>query len=324
MKLANLGIVSAVVAAGMFAEPGAASAQEFPTKPIQLIVPTRPGGDIDLNARILSKHLANQLSEAVVVVNVAGGGGNIGSHKLLDSEADGHTLLMLNTVLFTSPLVGAMDVDIDDFDVVTIGTYSDTNMWVTRTESPFNTVEELTAAVLAAPNTITYAATVGAPSHVQAIAYEDAIGGDLKKIDTGSGSDKIVATLTGQVDLLTTNYPLIRDFLAKGDMKVLGMLSKERSSLLPDLPTFKEGGAEFGPDFNMFYVLLAPKGTPESVKADISDAVKAVVEHPAAAKDFEDAYFTVGHLDGPAALEYLKAIEPGFTAIKDLVTSDKF
>ena len=314
----TLALVTGLVGAGQ------ALAQDFPSKPIQLIVPFKPGGDVDLNARITAKHLVNHLGQPVVVVNTDGGGGNIAAHKLLDSPADGHTLLMFNTVLFTGPVAGSMDVTMDDFDIVGIGTYSDTLIWVTRAEAPYSTVPELNDAVLAAPDTISYAATVGAPSHLQAIAYERAIEGDLKKIDTGSGVDKIVAAISGQVDLLTTNYSLVKDYVTAGQLKILGNLGAERSELIPDVPTFLEGGVDFGANFNMFYVIVAPKGTPDDVKQTLADAIKATVEDPAVAEEFNANYFITGFRDAEEAYDYLKGVEPGFNAMKDIVAADRF
>ncbi len=300
------------------------AAQDYPSKPIQLIVPFKPGGDVDLNARITAKHLSGNLGQPIVVVNTDGGGGNIAAHKLLDSAADGHTLLMFNTVLFTGPVAGSMDVTMDDFDIVSIGTYSDTLIWVTRAEAPYNTVEELNAAVLAAPDTVSYAATVGAPSHLQAIAYERAIGGDLKKIDTGSGVDKIVAAITGQVDVLTTNYSLVKDYVAAGQLKVLGTLGSERSTLLPDVATFAEGGVDFGANFNMFYVIVAPKGTPDAVKDAFAQALQTTLEDPAVEAEFNASYFIADFRGASEAYDYLKAIEPGFTAMTEMVAADRF
>lgn len=311
------------VFAGVLAA-GAAGAQSFPSKPIQLVVPAKPGGDTDLNSRLLAKHIGKHLSQPLVVVNTDGGGGNLAAQKVAASPADGHTILMLNTVLFTGRVVGTLQLGLDDFEVIGIPSYSDTLLWVTRKEAPFKTLEEMNKAVLAAPDTVKYAATVGAPSHIQAIAYEEAIGGDLKKIDTGSGSDKIVAVLSGQVDVLTTNYSLVKDYIASGEMNVLGNLGRERSAFIPDVPTFAEQGVKLGPDFNMFYVLLAPKGTPADVLATLSDALKATVDDPEVKAEFEKSYFTVNYRDSAAAKAYLEEREPEFMAMKEIVAADKF
>ncbi|MBX3530692.1 MAG: tripartite tricarboxylate transporter substrate binding protein [Rhizobiaceae bacterium] len=320
--LKKLGI-AAIGLAGVLAAT-ATFAQGFPSKPIQLVVPAKPGGDTDLNSRLLAKHIGKHLSQPLVVVNTDGGGGNLAAQKVAASPADGHTILMLNTVLFTGRVVGTLQLGLDDFEVVGIPTYSDTLLWVTRKDAPFKTLEEMNKAVLAAPDTVKYAATVGAPSHIQAIAYEEAIGGDLKKIDTGSGSDKIVAVLSGQVDVLTTNYSLVKDYIASGEMNVLGNLGRERSKLIPDVPTFAEQGVKLGPDFNMFYVLLAPKGTPADVLATLSDALSATVEDPEVKAEFEKSFFTVNYRDSAAAKAYLEEREPEFMAMKDVVAADKF
>ncbi|WP_018431371.1 tripartite tricarboxylate transporter substrate binding protein [Hoeflea sp. 108] len=313
-----------VILAGFLAASAASAQSSFPSKPIQLVVPAKPGGDTDLNSRLLAKHIGKHLSQPLVVVNTDGGGGNMAAQKVAASPADGHTILMLNTVLFTGRAVGTLQLGLDDFEVIGIPSYSDTLLWVTRKDAPFKTLPELSKAVLAAPDTVKYAATVGAPSHLQAIAYEEAIAGDLKKIDTGSGSDKIVAVLSGQVDVLTTNYSLVKDYITTGEMVVLGNLGRERSPFIPDVPTFAEGGVKLGPDFNMFYVLLAPKGTPQEVIAVLSDAVKKTVEDPEVKKEFEKSYFTVNYRDSAAAKTYLREREPEFMAMKDLIAADKF
>ena len=309
---------------GALAATAASAQSDFPSRPIQLITPSKPGGDIDLNARLLAKHIGKHLSQPMVVVNVDGAGGNVASQKVTSSPPDGHTIMILHTTLFTGRLAGALKFTLDDFEVIGLPTYSDTLLWVTRKGAGFTTMPELTKAVLAAPDTVKYAATVGAPSHIQAIAYEQATGGDFKKIDTGTGSDKIVALLNGQVDVLTTNYSLVKDYVTNGDLIMLGNLGRERSKLLPDVPTFGEGGVNLGPDFNMFYVLLAPKGTPQDVLEKLGGAVKATVEDPEAKQEFEKNYFTVHYRDGAEGRAYIDEREPAFMALKDIVAADKF
>lgn len=324
MKTRNSIAAALVLAAGLLA-PGLLSAEtDFPRKPIQLIVPSKPGGDTDLNARILAKHAGEAFSQPVVVVNTDGGGGNVAAHKLADSAPDGYTILMLNTVLLTGRALGTLDLGLDDFEVIGIPLYSDTLIWVTRKDAGYTNMAELDAAVKANPDTVRFAATVGAPSHLQAIAYEEATGGDLKKIDTGSGSDKIVAVLSGQVDVLTTNYALVKDYVTRGDMVMLGNMGRERSRFLPDLPGFTESGVELGPDFNMFYVLLAPKGTPEDVLAKLAEGFAKIVADEAAAKDFEASFMTVNWRDGDAARAWIAEREPAYMALQDAVKADRF
>lgn len=305
--------------------PSALAAQtDFPTKPIQLIVPSKPGGDTDLNARILAKHAAAAFSQPVVVVNTDGGGGNVAAHKLADSAPDGHTILMLNTVLLTGRALGTLDLGLDDFEVIGIPLYSDTLIWVSRKDAGFANMEELGAAVLANPDTVKFAATVGAPSHLQAIAYEEATGGDLKKIDTGSGSDKIVAVLSGQVDVLTTNYALVKDYVTNGDMVILGNMGRERSAFLPDTASFGESGVNLGPDFNMFYVLLAPKGTPEDVLNALGEGFQKIATNEDAVKDLTASFLTINWRDGPAARAWIAEREPAYMALQDAIKADKF
>jgi tripartite-type tricarboxylate transporter receptor subunit TctC len=245
----------AMVAAS--AAPGAA--QEFPSRPIHLIVPAAPGGPTDLPARLVAQIL-----------------------PALGQPADGYTLLIGNTsVLAVIPAVSASagyDPATNFAPVVKLS--ESYQILVVPASSPFHSVGDVVAYAKQHPGKLNVAHTgAGGLPHLTVELFKARAGIDLVGVPYKSGGESVTAVLAGQVDMtiegITILLPLIRD----GKLRPLAVTSRERTPLAPDLPTMIEAGV---PDYEVttFNGVLAPAGTPAAIVAKLNAAINAGMQTP--------------------------------------------
>lgn len=301
-----------------------ASDIKYPTKPVQLILPAKPGGDIDMNGRLLAKDLGEELGQTVVPVTMDGGRGNEALQTLAEGAADGYQFVYFNSVLITSGVIGKMNYLYTDFKPVAVTSMSQANVCVVAADSKYNTLQDLIDDAKANPGTVRFPVTLGANSHFQAVAFEKQAGIKLKKLDASSGGDKAVGIISGQMDTFFTTYSPVKDYVESGKMKVLGVIGDERSDLLPDVPTFKESGIDMGDEFNQAYCLYANKDTPDEIVEIVQNAVKATMDDPKTVEAFGNVSFVPDVLIGAELDEYLKSNQDFYTTLKDDVMNDSF
>ena len=297
---------------------------QYPTKPVQLILPARPGGDIDMNGRLLAKDLGENLGQTIVPVTMDGGRGNEALQTLAQGTPDGYQMVYFNSVLITSGVIGKMNYAYTDFKPVAVTSMSQANVCVVSGDSKYDTLKDLIDDAKANPGTVRFPVTLGANSHFQAVAFEKQAGIKLKKLDASSGGDKSVGIISGQMDTFFTTYAPVKDYIASGKMKVLGVIGDERSEFLPDVPTFEEYGIHMGDEFNQAYCLYANKDTPEETIGIIQEAVKATMDNPKTVEAFENASFVPHVLVGAELDEYLKSNQDFYSTLKDDVMNDSF
>lgn len=302
----------------------AASDIKYPTKPVQLILPAKPGGDIDMNGRLLAKDLGEKLGQTVVPVTMDGGRGNEALQTLAEGAADGYQFVYFNSVLITSGVIEKMNYLYTDFKPVAITSVSQANVCVVAADSKYNTLQDLIDEAKANPETVRFPVTLGANSHFQAVAFEKQAGIKLKKLDASSGGDKAVGIISGQMDTFFTTYSPVKDYVESGKMKVLGVIGDERSGLLPDVPTFKESGIEMGDEFNQAYCLYANKDTPDEIVEIVQKAVKETMEDPETAEAFGNVSFVPQVMIGEELDSYLKSNQDFYSTLKEDVMNDSF
>ncbi len=324
-------LVLAVVSMGAFAsgekESAAASGQtkqevQYPTKPIQVVVPAGAGGDTDLNCRILGKYLEKELGESVVVVNVGGAGGTLGSRKVKDSDPDGYTVLFYHPSMLLNQLLGLVDYTYSDFENAGLAVLDETNVFVASGNSKYNDMKDVIAALKAKPKSITFATEVGAFTHLQSLAFQEAAGVELNIVDVGGAAAKTAALKGNQIDIIGTQYGLVKDYIKNGDFKALGVLSDSRNPMFPDVPTFKEQGIDIS--FTKFFFYSFPPGTPDQIVSTFTNAVKAVVNNPEYVKEAKEKMLvTPTYMNPQETLSFLSKEEAKFNRYKEKILSSK-
>lgn len=261
---------------------GAALAQDYPAKPVVIIVPAAAGGPTDTLTRVLAGSMGEALKQQMIVENAGGAGGTIGVTKAAKSRADGYTLLLYHIGMATAPtLYRKLQYDtLNDFD--SIGQVADVPMMlIAKKATPAANFSEFLAYAKANKNKVTYAnAGVGSASYLCGLLFMSAVQADFTMVPykgTGPAMNDLVG---GQVDFMcdqTTNtVPQIKS----GNVKAYGVTTASRIASFPNLPTLDEQGLK-GFDLVVWNGLFAPKGTPKPALDKLVAALQAAVQAPA-------------------------------------------
>ena len=260
-----------------------ASADNWPTKPVRMVVPFPPGGATDAAARIYAQHLGDFLGQSVVVENKAGAGGEIGAEFVAKSAGDGYTLLM--GAVGSHAIHAAMpDKPGYDFGTAFVGVSMATSMpmavAVNSSKISAKNVQELIALAKSKPGTITFgSAGPGTSQHMAGELFQAVTGTRLMHVPYRGSGPAITDLLGGQIDMVIETLPALLPQVASGKIRLLGVTTAKRATALPDLPTLMEQGVN---DYAVAttYALLAPAGTPPAVVEKLSDGMRRAAAMP--------------------------------------------
>ncbi len=303
-----------------------ASAQndvKWPTKPVQVIVPAGAGGDTDFNARQVARYFEKITGKPMIVTNVNGGSGTIGTSQVKGAAPDGNTILFAHTgLLIVNEVSGLNDYSYEAFDISCIPAVDKGNVLVAGKKSGLKSVQDVVAKAKAQPNTVVYGTELGGFSHLQGLVFQKLAGIQLKIVDTGSASDKITSLLGGRIDLGAITFGAVKDYAATGDMSIVGQYPSERNPLLGDVKTFKEQGVDFG--IEKSYLIAFPKGTNPAIVQKMADVMQQISKEPAYAKALEDGFKQpVAFSHTQDALKQLAGVRADFMQYKDLLRQKK-
>ena len=268
--------VAAVVMLAFFAI--LAHAQEYPNRPVRIVVPFAAGGPNDIIARLIAHKLGEALGQQVVVDNRPGAGGNIGTDSVAKAAADGYTLLSAGPgSLIMNPLMGKVPYDTArDFAPVSVMATAP-NVLVVHPSVPAKSVRELIALAREQPGRLNYASGgTGSSAHLAVALFAAMAGIDIAHVPykgTGPGLNDL---LGGQVQLAIFGIPPVLPHIRSGKLRALGVTGKQRSAELADVPTVDEAGVP-GYEMNPWYGLLAPAGTPPPILRRLSAEVTRIV-----------------------------------------------
>ena len=268
-----------IAASTVLAAAAPAAAEEFPTKPITLVIPFGPGGASDLTARTFI-HLSQEiLGQPMVIQTKPGGGGAIGSEFVAQAKPDGHTLLVghtnCNSIL---PAIAGQSKGPDDLaPVVRINTSG--TVFVAPTSAPFNNFKEMIAWAQAHPGELS-ASTAGTWSQVDFTwrTIERDYGLKMRNVSYPGGAEALVALLGGHVTASLLSLPQTMPHITAGKLKALAYLGSKRHRDLPNVATAEEQG--FPKTLTVFKAIMAPKGTPRPVIDKLAAGFKKMLENP--------------------------------------------
>ena len=221
---------------------------DWPTKSINMIVPMGAGGDTDFNARTYAKYLEDVLGETVVVTNITGNGGALGSEEVKNASPDGYTCLFYHTCLNINQATGIADYGSEAFETVAVVGKSSGEAVVVRADAPYDTMEELIAYSQANPQTVKIAANTGATSHWASVVLNVEEDAQLNIVNASSSAERVANLLGGQLDVIINPIGTVQDYVTSGDFKYLAVTTSERLDYLPDVPTCLEQGVNLSYD----------------------------------------------------------------------------
>lgn len=267
--------VTTVAVAGLLSP---ALAQDYPARTVKIIVPFGAGGPADLYARVIGQHLQESLKQPFVIEDRPGAGSIIGTGEAAKSDPDGYTLLMMsNTHTVNETLRPNKPFQLmRDFVPVAPVNYSDLIM-VVHPSVPANNLKEFLALLKSKPGALNYASSgPGTPYHMASELFKAMSGTDIVHVPHKASGDARTAVLGGHVqmmiDAITTTAPIVQG----GQLRALGTTGKERSILLPDVPTISEAGVP-GYEATIWLGIMAPAGTPKAIVDKLNTEINKVL-----------------------------------------------
>jgi tripartite-type tricarboxylate transporter receptor subunit TctC len=250
----------------------AAQAQEYPSRPIRIIVSFGPGGGADIVGRILGQAMSDRLGQPVVIENRPGAGGTLGNEAVAQADKDGYTLgIMTAGQIIAAVMNKSLRYDTRTaFDPVSqVATAS--LIIATRPDFPADTVQDLIAAAKTNPGKIAFASPgFGATQHFTGELFKQVAGVDMLHVPFRSSPEAISALLGKQVDVLFDTVSAVLGQVQSGQLKALAVTGKERFPAVPNVPAANESGLLPGYDVTTWYGVFAPRGTPPDVIAKLN------------------------------------------------------
>ena len=278
---ARAAIASWLALAAALGSVPSAWAQEYPNKPVKIIVPFAPGGSADVYGRAVALHLQEVMKQTFIVENRPGAGSLIGTEAVAKSAPDGYTLLLMsNTHTVNESLFSNKSFDLmRDFVPIAPINYSDLVL-VTRPGLGVNSIADLLKMAKAKPGALTYASSgPGTPYHMAGELFKATAGVSLLHIPYKGSSGARSDVLGGQVDMMFDAVPTMAEFIRSGKVTALATTGKTRSEVLPNVPSMNEAGVP-GYEAVIWLGLMAPKGTPPAIVARLNEEVGKFTSDP--------------------------------------------
>ena len=297
----------ALIAVVLSALAWGAAAQDYPSKPITMIVPFPPGGVADIVGRPLAAVMEKSLKHPVVIVNRTGAGGAVGMAAVAKSAPDGYTILMGLSSISIFPVADRIQgrapaYELKDFAPIALIT-ADPTVLVVRADSPWQTLQDFVASAKAYPGKINYSSSgVYGTLHVAMEIFANAAGIQLFHVPYQGGGPAVTALLGGQVHALASGPAAAIGQIKGGKMRALASWSTERLKLLPDIPTFKELG--YDAEFYIWSGVFAPAATPAPIQARLRQAVREAATSAEFRAAMDKVSTPVSYLDAPEFQKY--------------------
>ena len=294
-----------LLAAAAFAAP--AHADTFPSKTIRIIVPYAPGGSIDLTARVIAKNLQQSLGQAVIVENKPGANGVVGIDDLMQSDPDGHTLIILsNSPVTVNPHLTKVNYD-PLTDLAPIGRVVDSPIILAANpKAGIASIADLVAVAKVKP--LNYAVSyIGSFAYLSAELLKHDLGVAMQAVPYRGGAPVAAAIASGEVPLGMLDTAAIMPMIANGQVIPIGITEPERVRSMPNIPTLREAGV---PNFSTssWLAMFAPRGTPDDRIAKLNAEITKIVAMP----DAREVLLAAGlepAPDGPGEMHRIIAAE---------------
>ncbi|WP_417722593.1 Bug family tripartite tricarboxylate transporter substrate binding protein [Salipiger sp.] len=282
---------------------GAAAALDYPDRTITLVVPYGAGGGSDLVGRAIAEAMARQVDVPVVVRNITGQSGVVGSRAVRDADPDGYTLLVGHGGLQTLYHSGLVDFTYLDMTPVAL-MVSGTEAIAVNAAAEYDGIGDLIAAAKAAPGTLRFGVSLGSTSHFLAESLMEATGAEFQLVGYDGASERSTALAGGHIDVISGGISSLQGYLDAGNIKLLGLADTARSASAPDLETLDEQGVAVDDSF-VARGLIAPPGLDDATRDALVAILTEVAADPAFAADLKALAYDAQFLSGAEFDAYL-------------------
>ena len=266
---------------------GAAQAQEYPTKPVRIVVPYPAGGFNDTLGRLAAKHLGDYWKKPVIVDNKPGAGTMIGTKEVAGAAPDGHTILVVQFPYAANPWLYkniAYDTQKAFAPVMLAG--RSPMLLVTHAQSPYRSAQDVLAAARAKSNALTYGSSgAGSSNHLAMALFETSTGTQMRQIPYKGSTPMLTDLAGGQFDVALDLLPHAMPFMQSGRVRPLVIPAPKRSPLLPRVPTAAEAGIP-GFEVSSWHGFVVPSGTPQSVVEKLNSDLNRMLHEDEVKKAF--------------------------------------
>jgi tripartite-type tricarboxylate transporter receptor subunit TctC len=265
----------------LFLVPALAAAQDWPARPVRLILPFPPGGGTDILGRLIAERLSASLGQPVVTENRGGAGGNVGAEAAARSAPDGYTIVLVAPSLAISPtLYSKINYDpVKDFAPVSL-VATVPNVMITQPSLPAQSLQEFIAYARARPGALNFGSGgAGTSNHLAGELFNIVTGAKLVHVPYKGVNLAMQDVLAGNVHLVFIGIPAAAPHIKAGKLRALALVAPQRSGALPDVPTVAEAGLG---DFEVttWYGVLAPAGTPKNVISRLNAELVKIMHSP--------------------------------------------
>lgn len=308
---------------GNTSNEGADTGVDYPTGPINILVPSKAGGGTDLSARILAKYLEEELGQSVIVTNQDGASGGIAAQSLFSAEPDGHTLYYFHNSLLLASVRGLVDFVPQEKMAPVAMFCRDTSLGLfVSADSGITNMEEFVADAKANPDKYSMPINMGGASQLLMLALNEEFGINIRGIDMTSDSEKIAALLGGTVNVIPVGYSLAAQYVENGDFNCIGLVNTgaEENPYVPeDVLSLSEQGYDFslpGYDFHLY----AAAETDPAIIEKISDAIANLVEKPEVQEDLANLGYYAEYMNPQDLKTHLDEMYDFYMGFQDLIT----
>jgi tripartite-type tricarboxylate transporter receptor subunit TctC len=273
-----------LAAATMLAVAGSqiANAQDYPSRPVRVVVAFPPGGPTDFVGRLITDKMSALLGQRVYIENRAGANGTVGADNVAKSEPDGYSLFLTTAgaIAMSPHIMANISYDaLHDFTPIA-EVVTNTTLLVVSPKMGIKTAKELVALAKQRPGTITFASTgIGSTTHLAQVLLADAAGVQFLHVPYRGAAPALTDLLAGQVQVLAADLPVLIAQIQAGSILPIGAAADKRNEMAPDVPTLAEQGYP-NTDASNWYALLAPAKTPPAIVKKLNDAVNAALQDP--------------------------------------------
>jgi len=281
-------LVCALIASTLALATGAAVAQQYPVKPVRLVLPFPPGGPTDLLGRSIAQKLGEQMGQQVVPENRPGAGGNLGLELAAKSPPDGYTMVLTSSIIALAPALYAK-LNYQQKDLAPITLIAEIrNVLLVHPSVPAKNVKELIALARKSPGKLNYGSGgVGTTTHLTPELIMSITKTRMTHVPYKGSGLALIALVGGHIDVLIMAVPAAAEQVKAGKARGLLILSSERTSVLPDVRSAKEEGVE---DYivRLWYGILAPAGTPANLIGRLNSEIAKAINSPDLKKRFTE------------------------------------
>jgi tripartite-type tricarboxylate transporter receptor subunit TctC len=276
-----------IVALALLVAAPVARADDYPSRPIHLVIPFPPGGSNDVVGRVFANGLGERLGRQIVVENRSGAGGVVGTEFVSNATPDGYTLLVISLAHAVNPWLYKLKYDpIKAFTPIGIMA-SGTNVLAVNPTLPVHSVKELVALAKQKPGELNYAsAGIGSFQHLGGELFKLTAGVDIVHVPFRGGGPALLDVIAGNTKIMFSSLVQTTPYIRNGQLRALGTGGAKRSPVLPDVPTIAEDGVP-GYQATNWWGIIAPAGTPKEIIDKVHKALSEVQDSPETQKHLE-------------------------------------